>query len=157
MARFKNFSIWRGRLPHWRAEDVNYFVTFRHKRELDDQERRILYAHLLQTNGRKLDIDILCVLPSKTDMVFRVRESPSGEPHELSDVIEKAKGKAGKQIVKKSGERWPPFYFESYDRIIRDESEYETTWTAILESPVDLALCDDPEAYETLYVFGSER
>lgn len=85
-------------------------------------------------------------------MVFEVRSAPNGEPYELSDILEKAKKKAGNQIIKKSGERWPPFYVECYDRIVRDEAEYEETWQKILASPVDNELAEDPEEYRQLFV-----
>ena len=85
-------------------------------------------------------------------MIFTVNTSADGEPYELSDVIEKAKRQAGNAIIKKSGERWPPFYGESYDRIIRDEAEFEATWESILGSPVDAELCEDPGDWATLFV-----
>ena len=152
MSRWQNFQIWRGRLPHWRADDVTYYVTFRHRRELDDVERNAVLRRLINAQGRKFDFVILCVLPDKTEMMFTVMDSPRGEKYELSDVIEKAKTKAGKEIIKKSGERWPPFYFESYDRIVRDDDEYETTFLSILESPVKEELCEDPEEWDDLFV-----
>ncbi len=152
MGKWENFQIWRGRLPHWRADNVNYYVTFRHKRELTDEERNVLFRKLFQAQGKKLDFAIFAILPEKTEMVFTVLESPAGQPYELSDVVEKAKNKAGKEIIKKSGERWPPFFHESYDRIIRDDEEYETTWLSILESPVAAELCEDPEDYQHLFV-----
>ena len=152
MARWRNFAIWRGRLPHWRADDVTYYVTFRHKRELDDEERNAVLKRLLNAQGRKLDFVIICVLPEKTEMMFTVMDAPRGEKYELSDVIEKAKTRAGKEIIKHSGERWPPFYFESYDRIVRDDEEYETTFLTILESPLVEELCKDPEDWADMFV-----
>lgn len=95
---------------------------------------------------------ILCVLPEVTEMMFSVRQSPDGEPYELSDILEKAKLKAGKQIIAKSGERFPPFYTESYDRIVRDEGEIEERWQAIFDSPVRLELVEDSDAYAYLFV-----
>jgi hypothetical protein len=71
---------------------------------------------------------------------------------ELSQIVEKAKTKAGRDIIKRSGERYPPFYGESYDRIIRDAGELEERWNAILASPVDHELVEDPENYEWLFV-----
>lgn len=88
-------------------------------------------------------------------MLFQVMTDSSGEPYELSDVIEKAKKKAGAMIIKKSGEKWPPFYHESYDRIVRDEGEFEETWLRILGTPTEAGVCDDPEEYGELFV--SER
>lgn len=144
--------MWRGRLPHWRAEDERYYVTFRHRRELTDVEQRIIFGHLLRPQGKKLDYLILCVLPELTEMVFTVEKDSDGEHFELSDVIEKAKTKAGRQIIKSSGERFPPFYGESYDRIIRDEAEFEETWQRIFDSPVNLELVEDPEDWQTLFI-----
>ncbi|MBI1334340.1 MAG: hypothetical protein JST12_07530 [Armatimonadetes bacterium] len=145
--RWENFSIWRGRLPHWRADNVVYYVTFRHRRDLSDEERNRLLSNLLRPDGRKWDLIIACVLPNQTELMFRVEEG-----NELSDIVEKAKTKTGKGIVKKTGERWPPFYEESYDRIIRDDAEFEEFWTKILESPVDNELAEEPGEYPGLYV-----
>lgn len=152
MAKWQNFQIWRGRLPHWRADDVTYYVTFKHRRPLEETERNTLLKRLLNAEGRKLDFVVLCVTPDKTEAMFKVLDAPKGGKYELSDVIEKAKTKAGKDITKKTGERWPPFYFESYDRILRDDTEFETTFLSIIEAPVTAELTDDPDAYPDLYV-----
>ena len=69
-------------------------------------------------------------------------------------MLEKAKTKAGKQIIKLSGERFPPFYTESYDRIIRDEGELEEHWQRIFDSSVTLELVEDPEEWDALWVQG---
>ena len=144
--------MWRGRLPHWRAQDVTYYVTFRHRRPLDEVERQLLLKHLIRAEGRRYDLLIACVLLEATELIFVVRHRVSGEPFELSDIVERAKTKAGKDIIGRSGERFPPFYTESYDRIIRDAGELEERWQTILESPVTAELAEDPEEYEALYV-----
>ncbi|MGV3618276.1 MAG: hypothetical protein ACO1SV_23360 [Fimbriimonas sp.] len=149
---WQNFTIWRARLPHWRADGVTYYLTFRHRRPLDDAERRAVLRALLKPDGRRLDLLILCVLPEQTDLICTVREAPTGEAYELSDVVEKAKTKAGKEILKKSGERYPPFYNESYDRIMRDDAELETFWQQIFDAPVKLELVEDSEEYDALWV-----
>jgi hypothetical protein len=148
LAKWQNFQIWRGRLPHWRADDVTYYVTFKHKRSLDDTERNTLFRRLIGAEGRKFEYVVLCVLPEATEMMFTVRDAPKGGKYELSDVIEKAKLKAGRDIIKKSLERWPPFYHESYDRIVRDDAEYEDTFLKILQSPDT----ENPEDWPDLYV-----
>jgi putative transposase len=153
---WKNFSIWRGRLPHWRADDVTYWVTFRHRRDLEAWERNLLFTALLRPEGRKWNLVILCVLPGETNLLFTVNEAPSGQAFELSDVVEKAKTKAGKAIIKKTEERFPPFYQESYDRIIRDAEELEQRLLEILESPVKQELAEDPEEWDCLWVAGRD-
>jgi hypothetical protein len=154
---FKNFSIWRGRLPHWRADGVVYYVTFRHRRPLDEEERRILLKLLLAPEGRKWDLEIVCVLPETTELMFQVREAPAGAPYELADIVEKAKTKAGRQIAKRTGERFPPFYGESYDRIVRDEAEYAERFGEIYGSPVALELVEDPAEYSGLWSAPASR
>jgi hypothetical protein len=153
---FKNFSMWRGRLPHWRADDVRYYVTFRHRRDLDEAERRVLMRDLLRADGKKWDLLILCILPAATELIFTVRDTPHGTPVELADVVEPAKRRAGRRIVHNTGERFPPFYTESYDRIIRDDAELEERWQAILESSVTQELAEDPEDYDGLWVANAE-
>lgn len=151
--RFENFSIWRKNLPHWRADHVTYYVTFRHRRQLSDAERLVLFRQLLRSDGKKWDLSILCVLPDATELVFQVFQGPKGT-YELSDIVEKAKTKAGKLIIKNTGERFPPFYTESYDRIIRDDPELEEHFQRILFSMVTLEFVEDPEQWETLWVKG---
>ncbi len=129
-----------------------YYVTFRHRRALTETERSVLLSALLRSDGNYIDVLIACVLPENTEVIFTARADPSGEIYELSDVIEKAKNKAGKKIIKASEERFPPFYNESYDRIIRDEAELEERWLAIFDSPVANELSEDSETYAALWV-----
>ena len=151
--RWQNFEMWRGHLPHWRADDVTYFVTFRHRRALDERERRDMLRALLKPDGRQWDLLIVAVLPERTELLFKVREAPAtGRPYELSDIVEKAKTKVGRGIVKRTEERYPPFYEESYDRIVRDEIELEERWQAIFDAPVDEELAESAEDYDSLWV-----
>lgn len=152
MARWENFSIWRGRLPHWRADHVTYYVTFRHRRALEAPfEVATLLDNLRKLDGRKWRIVVACVLPEVTEMLLELLPNVDGSFEELSDVVEKAKNRASKAIIKQTGERFGPFYHESYDRIIRDDAEREERFEAILRSPVDLELCESPEDYEGLW------
>lgn len=150
--RWQNFSIWQGKLPHWRADGVLYYVTFRHRRTLDESERRLLFQGLMAVQGKKLDLTALCVLPESTELMFHVRDAAHGRPHELSAVIESAKTKAGKKIIAKSGERFAPFYSESFDRIVRDEAEMQEKLHAILEAPGHLDLEEEDGDYATLWI-----
>lgn len=152
MGRWQNFAIWRGKLPHWRADGVTYYVTFRHRRELNDLERRLLFANLLRPEGKRWSLMILCVLPGKSELIVDLIAPPSGAQRELSDIVEKAKNKAGSAIIKRSGERFAPFYGESFDRILRDEGEISEYWDAILTSPVEAELVEDPEDWDCLFV-----
>ncbi|MHB8637868.1 MAG: transposase [Fimbriimonadaceae bacterium] len=150
----RNFSIWRGRLPHWRADDVRYYVTFRHRRPLDGFERDVLLKALSKASGSQWELLVVCVLPEATELMATMGVGKSGRPVELSAVVEPAKRRAAKAIVKRTGERFGPFYEESYDRIVRDDAEFEERWNAICGSPIEAGLADRPEAYPTLWLAG---
>ena len=105
-----------------------------------------MLRELLKPEGHKWDVLIACVLPETTEMIFTMREDPHGRPYELAEVVEKAKTKAGKAVVKRSGERFTPFFTESYDRIVRDNLELEERWQAIFDAA--------PEEYEALWIAG---
>jgi hypothetical protein len=151
-SQFKNFSIWHGRLPHWRADDVTYYVTFRHRRALDEAECTALMRALMRPDSRKLDLIVVCVLPGTTEMMFVVRENSAGFKYELAKIVEKEKNRVAKQIQKRTGERYSPFYAESYDRIIRDEAEFDTRLLDITKSPLDAELVEKASDYPALYV-----
>lgn len=155
MARWENFNIWRGRLPHWRADGVDYYVTFRHKRVLTEAEKAQLFTALLRQQEKQWRLDILCVLDEKTELVAKVVSKSDGQCAELSDIVEKAKTKAGRAIIKSSGERYPPFYFESYDRIVRDEGELEQIWANVIDAASNACEEGDPEEYRFLWMGGA--
>lgn len=130
-----------------------YYVTFRHSRELGEFERQDLYASLMKPQGRKWDVFALSVRESVTELLISMETDGDGRPHELSDVVEKAKQRAGKKIIKATGERYPPFYFESYDRIVRDEAELIDFLRAMVAEDDGLAswlpeVPGDPEGVE---------
>jgi REP-associated tyrosine transposase len=149
---WQNFSVWRGRLPHWRADDVNYYVTFRHRRALEPIERQILLNALLKPEGRKWDVQIACVLPEQSDLIVTLLVPSDGRADKLAGIVEKAKVQAGKAILKRTEERFPPFYTESYDRIIRDDPERIAFLEQIVRGPVDAGLAESPEEYGGLWV-----
>ncbi|MCG9894007.1 MAG: hypothetical protein MH204_00845 [Fimbriimonadaceae bacterium] len=141
MARFRNFSLWRGRLPHWRADGEVYYVTFRHRRALEPAEKQCLYDRILRMQQRRLDFLFLSVRGELTEMLFRVQANPEGQEPEFSDFLEKAKRKAGQAIIKRSGERFPPFFQESYDRIMRDAAELEEHASRLIEATDEAEDC----------------
>ena len=112
----------------------------------------VLVEELRKADAKRWDLLILCALPTVTEMMFTVRASPEGDAYELADIVEKAKSRAGKKILKVTQERFPPFYGESYDRIVRDESELSERFDEILDSPVKAELAEDAEEYLPLYV-----
>lgn len=133
--KFKNFSMWKKNLPHWRADEVTYYLTFRYRRELDLKEQQILFTTLLSTDHKKWNFLILVTFPEYTEMIVQVSDySQKGQEPELSKIIEPIKVKVGRKIIALTEERYSPFYLETYDRIIRDEGEYLEKVQSILSA-----------------------
>lgn len=123
MARWKNFRVWQKKLPHWRADEQTYYVTFRHSRPLETAERKLLFQALSKGEGSRVRFAALGVFPDTTEMLITVPPSTKGVESEFSKFVESAKRRVGKKIIENTGERFPPFFEESFDRIMRDEAE----------------------------------
>lgn len=142
---------------------MTYFVTFRYQRDLVSTELSRLFLDLLKLNRQGFNISALICLPDHAELIFTV--GPEGSANETSDgmaprtpfefsrPLEKAKQKAGKEIIKKSGEKWSPFYGESYDRIIRDDAELEERYLAIIGAAEE-ASASEVEEYPFLWIAG---
>lgn len=150
--KWRNFNVWHGKLPHWRADDVTYFVTFRHRRNLEEGERMILFREILKLDARRWTVLAMTVLPDRTELLAEAVVGTNGTAYELNEVAEKAKTIAGRRIIKISEERFPPFYSESYDRIVRDEDERATFLDGIVDGSLETGLVEQPEDWPTLYV-----
>lgn len=115
---WKDFHVFHQKWPHWRAEDVLYWVWFRHTRTLKDSERAILFKNMISRVGKSCEIFALCVAPGETHLLLCQNGTK-----DFAQLIVTAKRKAGKAITDATSERFPPYYEESFDRIVRDVDE----------------------------------
>lgn len=152
---FRNFRMWRGRLPHWRADDVTYLVNFRHRRPLSEDECQVVLASILRGEGTRISLICACSLPAETNVILACLATKPGTK-DFGDFIEKAKVKAGKRIILRTGERFSPLGTESYDRIIRDASEFEEHWLTILSAPVEAGLVEESDEWSGFWANAEE-
>lgn len=152
MKKWKNFTIFHEKWPHWRADDVIYYASIRHRRPLDPSESQILFRLLLKPEGHRYELLVVGVFPEKSELLFKMCDSPTGRPYELSTLIEKVKNKTSKLIQKQTGERYPPFYNETFDRIVRDEGEFNDMFTCIMQEAQRQADSVGETEYPTLFV-----
>ena len=73
---------------------MNYFVTFRHRRTLEQSECQLLMRALMNAHGRKWSIKLICILADRSDLIVHMIEDEDLKSKELSEVLEKAKSKA---------------------------------------------------------------
>lgn len=143
MSRWQNFSIWRTKWPHWRADGVTYYATLRSKRELTHVERNVLFREFLKREGKHWTLFILFVGPEETQMIFQVTSITKGRPTEFTKLMEKIKSQFGKTLNDEREKRYGVFFNEIYDRIVRDDNEMEELWEAIFNHATEEGFEED--------------
>jgi REP element-mobilizing transposase RayT len=126
------FRIYRRRLPHWRVDGAAYFVTWRLAAgapDLDAVERDTVRSALLHFNGTRYTL-FACVVMN--DHVHALVE-PAAKTR-LEELIHTWKSFTANQCQKsgRTGRVWQPEY---WDRVVRDEGEFEEALRYIARNP----------------------
>jgi putative transposase len=138
----------RRRLPHWSLDGSVYFVTFRLASGLlSEMERTVILDHIRRGDGRFYRLLGVVVMPDHVHLVFK----PAGELN-LSRIMKGIKGVTARLINQARDTRGQVWQDESWDRIIRDESEYLGVMEYLADNPVELGLCRADERYNWLYL-----
>ena len=148
MARWDNFTIWKGRFPHWRADNVEYYVTFPHRKPLSLDQCNLLFGHLMRAHGRTFTYLALVVVPEKTEALLAVDK----EDTELNDVLIKAQ----KRFIKAAKSEDRLFYAEPYDRIVRDEEERLKFLEGIMGAPEGSPHIESEDEWLSIFVATAE-
>jgi REP element-mobilizing transposase RayT len=136
---------WSRNLPHWEQRGATYFITFRVlEGELSPEERKIALDACLFWNGRRWEVDALVVMPDHVHLLARMCRKPdSAGLFLLAEVIHSVKSFSAHQIAKRRGRPGPIWQDERYDRIMRDEREFEEKLHYLANNPVKRELCRD--------------
>jgi len=122
--------IYRGRLPHWRLDRSTYFVTWRlrnHQPALEPEERDVVAGALKYFEGDRYKLSAYVVM----DDHVHVLVTPLGH-YRLEHILHSWKSYTSHILRRGSRGIWQR---ESYDRIVRNETEYLDTGTYILANP----------------------
>jgi putative transposase len=137
----------RRRLPHWELEGSVYFITFKTKTGmLTPEERDIVFNHIIEYNDRTYDLYAAVVMTDHVHIIIRPRTGNS-----LSFVMRKLKGVSARLINQHRNASGVVWRDESYDRIIRDEDEFEEKVRYVRENPVRLKLASSLGGYKWIY------
>lgn len=112
----------------------------------------ILFREILKLDARRWTVLAMTILPDRTELLALAKVAIGGTAYDLNEVAERAKTVSGRRIIKLTGERFPPFFSESYDRIVRDEAEREAFLDGIVDGSLETGLVVAPEDWPTLYV-----
>jgi len=124
---------YRRRLPHWREDDVTYFVTWRlasGQHELDSWERDLVVSAMRRFDGERYQIAAYVVMDDHVHAL--VTPLPK---YRLQDILHSWKSFTARQMQrdhKRFGRIWQHEYF---DRIVRDDKELLEKLDYIVHNP----------------------
>ena len=130
MARF-----YRRHLPHWRIEEADtiYFVTWRLSRgqaSLTLVERDVVARALLKFDGFRYELLAFVVMDDHVHVILMPALGV-----QLESVIHTWKSYTGHRLQRESSRRAPVWQHESFDRVVRDESELREKVSYIAGNP----------------------
>jgi putative transposase len=137
-------NIRRRRLPHWTLDGSTYFVTFRLKSgQLSSAEIRLVLGHIRAGADRFYQLAAAVVMPDHVHLLLKPLPGFT-----LSRIMKGTKGVSAYLVNKHRGARGSLWQDESWDRIVRDEHEFDEKLNYMLNNPVAAGLCEDGWCYE---------
>ena len=136
--------ITRRNLPHWTLEGSTYFITFRlSSGSLSAEERVIVRDHLQAGHGKFYHLAAAVVMTDHVHLLLR----PIGE-YTLSRVMKGIKGVSARLVNQRRGTLGQVWQDESWDRIVRDDAEFEQKRLYMANNPIKAGLIKADEPYD---------
>ena len=124
---------YRRRLPHWRADDVNYFITWRLAKaqpDLKPSEREAVMSALKHFDGKRYQLTALVVMNDHVHVLLSTIGS-----WRLEEVIHSWKSFTANQMQRDHGRCGRVWQDEYFDRIVRDEAELVQKFDYLRNNP----------------------
>ncbi|MGB2986053.1 MAG: transposase, partial [Phycisphaerae bacterium] len=137
-------------LPHIEDPGAHYFLTFRLRvGTLTPAERRIVLESCKYWHRKKMTLHACVIMPDHVHMIVTPHEVAPGEWVALGEILHSIKSYSAQEVNKRRRSRGALWLDETWDRIIRNEREYEQRWEYIEHNPERIGLGRD---YEWLWV-----
>jgi REP element-mobilizing transposase RayT len=161
---FRAIDVARRDLPHWTTEEGTYFVTFRLFDSLTEDIARLrsvrrveaaldrgqgsafmlipaigsmVFNSLREFDRERYWLHTACVMPNHVHVVFRTAPGVA-----LPDVMRTWKGYTACRANQILGRKGPFWQRESYDRLLRDQHEFDHANAYVLANPGKAGLSD---------------
>ena len=126
-------QYYRRRLPHWRASDATYFVTWRLAKaqsDLNPAERDLVASALARFEGSRYRLMAFVVMNDHVHALVSTME-----PYRLESVVHSWKSFTANRMQREHGHRARGWQDEYFDRIVRDEKELLQKFEYIRRNP----------------------
>lgn len=159
----KESKAYRRNLPHFEVAGSFYFITFRTAAGifLSDDAKDIVLQTIKFHAGNKYELYACAVMNTHVHVVLQPLRAQAGTPvpqvdispmYSLAQIMHSIKSYSSKRIKPVLDIDESVWLDENYDRIIRNNEEYNETMNYIRYNPVKAGLVDKPEEYRWLYV-----
>lgn len=131
-------KITQRNLPHWELDESVYFITFNtwEKLELTPEARQVVLSACKFFNNQRYQIFALVVMPDHVHMLIQPSLKSEHEFWSLSSIMHSIKSYSAKQVPKVMKHIGTVWQSERYDRISRNDREFQDTWEYIRQNPV---------------------
>jgi alanyl-tRNA synthetase/REP element-mobilizing transposase RayT len=158
-------TYYKRRLPHFERPWAKYMVTFTTQghRRLSPDERGIALKTILHDAGKKYELYAACVMPDHIHLLLEPQiesEAAQGKPvfYALGDILQTLKSVSSHRINKLAGVKGERVWEnESFDRVIRSESDLEEKFHYICRNPWDTGVVRADADYPWLWTAQPTR
>src|SRR2546423_10871155 len=152
-------SYSKRRLPHFERPWAKYAVTFstRDRRALSPAERNVVLKSILYgAEHGQYELYVAAVMPDHVHSLFEPQVKEQGEKGEtvfwsLSEILHGIKSSTAHRINKAAGTNGPIWEKESFDRLIRSESDLQEKFEYMCRNPWDSGAAGQGEDYPWLW------
>jgi REP element-mobilizing transposase RayT len=154
--KIHEFEIKRRNLPHWQQPGGVYFLTFRTNHLiLNDIQKDIVHNHILKHNKSKYILYSFVIMPDHVHLVLQPLDL-LGRFYSLAEIMQSIKGGSSREInIKFNSTGFQNWQKESFDRIIRNEKEFNEKLEYIKNNPVKNGLIDNGLDYKWFFLYSS--
>jgi REP element-mobilizing transposase RayT len=125
-------------------EGSTYFITFRLMTgTLTQADRRVVRDHISAGHRRFYSLVAVVVMPDHVHLILRPLPGL-----DLSRIMKGIKGVSANLLNRARGTAGTVWQDESYDRIIRNEDEFNEKLNYMLNNPAKAGLCAPGEEYD---------
>jgi primosomal protein N' (replication factor Y) len=148
------------RLPHFEIPGRTYHVTWRTRGNLrlsPEACGKTLEA-CIHWHGKKMRCYLACVMPDHVHLLLQplpVQERGKEGVYSLSEILHSIKSfsaHAANRVMHRTGPLWQD---ESFDRMIRSETDLHEKWNYIWNNPRELGLVGPMEEYPFIWMPGA--
>jgi REP element-mobilizing transposase RayT len=145
-------------LPHFERPWAKYAITFatRNHRELSEKARDVVLESILRWKDRRYELYAACVMPDHVHLLIEPmieRGGGSGNPvfFSLSKILHSIKSFTATRINKIEKATKPVWEMESFDRIVRSESDLQEKFHYITGNPWDAGIVTAGQDYRWVW------